>query len=249
MVSGARDMVWLFPGQGAQYVNMGRGLYETVPAFRATIDHCATVLTPHLGLDLRDVLYPAPGADLDEAARQLKQTAITQPALFVIEYAVASLLMDWGLQPSGMIGHSVGEYVAACLAGVFTLDDALMLVATRGRLMQSCPAGAMLAVMADEDVVRSYTATDVSMAALNAPGTSVLSGTFDGIARVEAALSAAGIACKRLETSHAFHSSTSGTRARSRGACTRCRRSTRRWPPRDAPRRRGPSSRISRAGR
>lgn len=207
MVSGSRNVAFLFPGQGAQYVNMGRGLYETLPAFRDCVNRCAEILRPHLGLDLRSILYPAPGADLDQAAEQLKQTANTQPALFVVEYALATLLEHWGIHPSGMIGHSVGEYVAACLAGVFSLEDALMLVATRGRLMQSCPAGAMLAVMADESIVRSYVANDVSMAAINAPGTSVLSGTFEAITRVEEALKTAGVGSRRLETSHAFHSS------------------------------------------
>ncbi len=207
MVSGRRDLVFLFPGQGAQYVGMARGLYDTEPVFRECVDRCAESLRPHLGLDLRDILYPPAEADLAAAAERLKQTALTQPSLFVVEYALATLLERWGLRPSGMIGHSVGEYVAACLAGVFTLDDALMVVASRGRLMQSCPAGAMLAVMAQETVVRGHLSDDVSLAAVNAPGLSVLSGTFAAIERVEADLAREGIQSRRLETSHAFHSS------------------------------------------
>ena len=207
MVSGRRDVVFLFPGQGAQYVGMGRGLYDAEPVFHDCVDRCAESLRSHLGLDLRDVLYPPAGANLDEAAERLKQTALTQPSLFVIEYALATVLEKWGLRPSGMIGHSVGEYVAACVAGVFTLDDALMVVAARGRLMQSCLPGAMLAVMAEESVARAHLFDEVSLAAVNAPGLSVLSGSFEAIDRVEAALARAGIESRRLETSHAFHSS------------------------------------------
>ena len=145
MVSEARDtrgakVVFLFPGQGAQYVNMGRRLYETERVVRNEIDSCAELLRPHLNLDLRQILFPSKGRE-EEAENQLTQTAITQPALFVIEHAIARLLEDWGVVPVGMIGHSLGDYVAACLAGVFSRDDALVLLAKRGRLMQDLPRG------------------------------------------------------------------------------------------------------------
>jgi len=112
------------------------------PVFKQQIDICAEILKPHLNLDLRDLLYPT----TEDTSQQLEQTAITQPALFVIEYALAKLWMEWGIQPQAMIGHSIGEYVAACLAGVFSLEAALTLVAARGKMMQSMPTGSMLAV-------------------------------------------------------------------------------------------------------
>ena len=124
---------------------MGRALYQSESRFRAEIDECSQVLKPHLGVDLRTILYP-PESALAAAQQQITQTAITQPALFVIEYALARLWTAWGIQPAAMIGHSLGEYVAACLAGVFTRDDALRLLARRARLMQDLPSGSMLAV-------------------------------------------------------------------------------------------------------
>src|SRR5438128_2094532 len=123
-------VVFMFPGQGAQYAGMGSGLYRTEPVFRAEVDRCAEVLRPILGSDLRAVLFPPDGSE-KESEQQLVQTRITQPALFVIEYALAKLWMSWGVHPTAMIGHSVGEYVAGCLAGVFTLEDGLELVARR----------------------------------------------------------------------------------------------------------------------
>ena len=133
-------IVFMFPGQGAQHVNMGRQLYETEPTFRSTVDRCCKLLEPHLGFDLRTLLFPAT-AQIETAAQRLKDTAITQPAMFVVEYALAQLWMSWGVQPAAMIGHSLGEYVAACVAGVFSLDDALALIAARGRMMQALPTG------------------------------------------------------------------------------------------------------------
>ncbi|KKJ01827.1 acyltransferase domain-containing protein, partial [Burkholderia gladioli] len=127
---GSRVM-FLFPGQGAQHPDMGRALYERGGVFREQIDHCAAVLEPMLGLDLRDALYPAAGADPEAARARLERTGLTQPALFAVEYALARQWQAWGIEPAGMLGHSVGEYVAACLAGVFALDDALRIVATR----------------------------------------------------------------------------------------------------------------------
>ena len=144
---------FLFPGQGSQHPNMAREVYESEPVFRQTVDRCAELLRPHLGEDLRELLYPQKGA-LDGASRRVTDTIVAQPAIFTIEYALAQLWMSWGIRPQAMLGHSIGEFVAACLAGVFTLDDALTLVAARGRMMQGLPAGGMLSVRLPESEVR-----------------------------------------------------------------------------------------------
>jgi acyl transferase domain-containing protein len=195
----------MFSGQGAQYVNMGRELYESEPAFRERISHCAELLKPRLGLDLRDVLYPEKSR-LETAAQLLDQTHITQPAVFVIEYALAGLWMDRGVRAQAMIGHSIGEYVAACLAGVFTLEDALMLVAARGRLMGDLPAGAMLAVSLSASKVRAMLGETVSLAAINSPSLSIISGPVQAVAELEQRFIAEDVRCRRLRASHAFHS-------------------------------------------
>ncbi len=201
----APTVVFMFPGQGSQYVQMGRELYESEPTFRLEVDRCAELLRADTGLDLRGVLYG--DADADEAAAaRLMQTSITQPALFVVEYALAKLLMQWGVRPEAMIGHSIGEYVAACLAGVFSLEDALKLVSARGRLMQRMPAGAMLAVPLSEQGLLPYLSEPVSVAAINAPSMCVVSGALEEIQRTEARLAAEGVVCRRLHTSHAYHS-------------------------------------------
>ncbi len=200
-----RPVAFLFPGQGAQYVDMGRELYDAEAVFRAEIDRCAEALRPHLGLDLRGVIYPAAGAG-EGAAEKLKQTALTQPALFVVEYALAKLWQSWGVRAEAMIGHSIGEYVAATLAGVFSLEDALALVAARGRLMQSLPAGAMLAVPLTEAELMPLLGGELSLAAVNAPAACVASGPAVAIDALEQALKARGVEARRLQTSHAFHS-------------------------------------------
>ncbi|HZI20318.1 MAG TPA: MupA/Atu3671 family FMN-dependent luciferase-like monooxygenase [Pyrinomonadaceae bacterium] len=200
-----RPVVFMFSGQGSQYVGMGRELYDSEPTFRSAVDDCAARLAPRLGFDLREVLYPA-AEEAAGAAERLKQTAVTQPALFVVEYAMARLWMEWGVEPQMMIGHSVGEYVAACLAGVFTLEDALALVASRGRLMQSAEPGAMTAVPLPEREVRALLGPGLSLAAVNAPSQCVVAGTFEAVADFEARAAESGAACRRLHTSHAFHS-------------------------------------------
>ncbi|HEX6290948.1 MAG TPA: SDR family NAD(P)-dependent oxidoreductase [Herpetosiphonaceae bacterium] len=204
-VMGERPVAFLFPGQGAQYVRMGLELYQIEPVFRAAVDRCAELLKPHLKLDLRDVLFPMP-TEAEAAAQQLEQTAITQPALFVIEYALAQLWMSWGITPGALIGHSIGEYVAATLAGVFRLEDALRLVAARGRLMQSLPTGSMLSVSLSEADVRPLLSENLSLAATNGPALSVVSGTPEAVAALEQRLAAQDISYRRLHTSHAFHS-------------------------------------------
>jgi acyl transferase domain-containing protein len=200
-----RTVAFMFTGQGAQYVNMGRELYELEPIFQETVDRCAKLLQPLLGLDVRKILFP--GAEqTGDTATQIHQTAITQPALFVIEYALAKLWMQWGLQPEAMIGHSIGEYVAACIANVFPLEDALTLVAARGRLMQKQPGGAMIAVPLSEAQLAPYLNENISIAAINGPEICVLSGSFKAIESVEKELEAKDVAVHRLHTSHAFHS-------------------------------------------
>ncbi|HEV2862457.1 MAG TPA: SDR family NAD(P)-dependent oxidoreductase [Pyrinomonadaceae bacterium] len=203
--AGSPSVVFMFPGQGSQYAHMGRELYEGEPVFRAEVDRCAELLRAGAGLDLLGALYGE--ADSDEtAASRLMQTSLTQPALFVVEYALAKLLMSWGVRPAAMIGHSIGEYVAACLAGVFSLEDALKLVSARGRLMQEMPAGSMLAVPLSEQAVSSFLSEAVSVAAVNGPAMCVVSGASEEIQRTEARLAAEGVASRRLHTSHAYHS-------------------------------------------
>jgi natural product biosynthesis luciferase-like monooxygenase protein/non-ribosomal peptide synthase protein (TIGR01720 family) len=201
-----RPVVFMFPGQGAQYVNMARGLYESEPFFRAQVDECSALLKPHMGFDLREVLYPAKEGDVAASTKRLTQTEVTQPALFVIEYALARLWMEWGIKPDSMIGHSIGEYVAACIAGVFSLEDALALVAARGRLMQSLPTGGMLVVPLPEQEVLPLLKNGLSLAALNGPAFCVVSGPDEQIQQLDSELTAKSVACRRLSTSHAFHS-------------------------------------------
>ncbi|WP_438040323.1 type I polyketide synthase [Sorangium sp. So ce128] len=203
--AGPRPVAFLFPGQGTQRPDMGRDLYETEPVFRAEVDACAALLQRHLGADLRALLFPAP-ADVDDAARRLDRTSMTQPALFVVEYALARLWMAWGVTPDAMLGHSVGEYVAACLAGCLSLEDAVALVAARGRLMEATPDGAMLAVSAAEAEVAGWLGDEVALAAVNGPRQCVLSGGAAAIQRVEQELAGRGIEARRLRTARAFHS-------------------------------------------
>jgi len=201
----SRSIAFMFSGQGSQYLNMGRELYQNELIFSKQIDTCSDILRPLLNLDLRNVLYPEKGKE-EDAALQLQQTRITQPALFVIEYALASLWMRWGLHPDVMIGHSIGEYTAACLAGVFSLEAALLLVATRGRLMQGLPSGSMLSVPLSEKEIIPYINTNLSLAAVNAPNSCVVSGPTEEVEALEKRLQAEDLKFSRLRTSHAFHS-------------------------------------------
>ncbi|MBE9224523.1 SDR family oxidoreductase [Phormidium sp. LEGE 05292] len=200
-----RQVVFMFPGQGSQYVNMGQELYETEHTFREQVDICCELLKPHLNIDLRQVLYPNQ-EHLAEASMQLQQTAITQPALFVIEYALAQLWKKWGVHPTAAIGHSIGEYVAATIAGVFSLKDALILVATRGKLMQQLPSGSMIAIPLSETQILPFLGKELSLAAVNGISSCVISGSSEAIETLENHLTIQGIECRRLHTSHAFHS-------------------------------------------
>jgi acyl transferase domain-containing protein len=200
-----RPIVFMFSGQGSQYVNMGKELYQQEAVFRQHIDYCASYLYRPLGLDLRDVLYPTE-SNRAIAEQQLKQTAIAQPAIFTIAYAIAQLWMHWGIKPHAMIGHSIGEYVAACLAGVFSLDEALTLVAERGRLMQQQPTGAMVAISRSPEEIKSFLNADISLAAINSPTNCVVSGTTEAISSLIVILTEREIEHRPLHISHAFHS-------------------------------------------
>ncbi len=200
-----RRLCFVFPGQGAQYVGMGRGLYQVEPAFTEPLEAARAILQPVLGLDLLALLYAEP-EDATRANERLAQTRITQPALFAIEYALAGLLRSWGLEPDVMLGHSLGEYVAACLAGIFTFEDGLRLVARRGELMQALPPGDMVAVDAPPEAIHRQLVPGVSLAAVNGASDCVLSGAPAAVRSCVEALATAGLTCRARATSHAFHS-------------------------------------------
>ena len=195
-----RRIVFMFPGQGAQHAGMGHGIYEHEAVFREQVDRCLGLIPREIAVDLKHAMYDSDDPEL------LARTAIAQPALFITEYAMARLWMSWGFEPDAMIGHSIGEYVAACLAGVFSLEDALTLVAARGKLMQVQPAGAMTAVDMTAAGIEPYLSDDLDIAAFNEPGTCVVSGSEPAIRLMEQRLEGDGIDSRRLRTRHAFHS-------------------------------------------
>lgn len=196
-------VVFMFPGQGSQYCQMGRQLYGSEPEFRQQVDTCAEILRPLLPHDLREVMY---AGNTEAAQTLLNSTIFAQPAIFVTEFALAKLWMHWGIQPKAMIGHSVGEFVAACLGGVFSLEDGLRMVAARAKLMQALPEGSMLAVKLAEEEARSLCVDQIAIAAVNTPKLCVLSGPTKNIQELEQRLKVRGVVSRRLHTSHAFHS-------------------------------------------
>jgi acyl transferase domain-containing protein/acyl carrier protein len=229
-------VAFLFPGLGDHSVGMAAELYRQEAVFRHAVDTSAALLAPHLGLDIREALWPAgenvsdvsntppptptrpldlrrllarpePEEEMDPATRRLNRTALAHPAVFVIEHALATLWMDWGVRPAAMLGYSLGEYVAACLAGVFPLAGALELVAVRARLIEALPAGAMLAVPLPAAEVEAVLqdSPELWLAAANGPGLSVVSGTPEAVADLERRLGSRAVSCRRLQTTHAFH--------------------------------------------
>jgi acyl transferase domain-containing protein/acyl carrier protein len=202
--AGFRPVAFLFPGQGAQHARMAAALYESGrwPVFRDALDRCAEILHPHLGLDLRRELL----ASDEEVARRLEQTFLAQPALFAVEWSLARLWMSWGVEPEALLGHSVGELVAACLAGVFSLADGLALAAARGRLVQETLPGTMLSVPLAEEELSPWLEDGLSLAAVNGPSLCAVSGPAADVERLAARLREAGYESRRLHTSHAFHS-------------------------------------------
>jgi phthiocerol/phenolphthiocerol synthesis type-I polyketide synthase E len=225
----ARPVAFLFPGIGDHYAGMGRDLYENEPVFREAVDRSARILRPLLGLDVREVLWPtesgaAPAGNGPDLRRmlgrgeapgevgddRLSRTVVLHPALFVIEYALAQQWMAWGVRPGAMIGYSIGEYVAACLAGVFTLEGALRLVAERARIIEGQPEGAMLAVSLPETEVAALLAGarfgSLSVAAVNGPAFCVVAGSPEEVAALEGELARRSVVHRRLKARHPFHS-------------------------------------------
>ena len=204
MKQAADGVVFMFPGQGSQYIGMGSVLYRDEIVFKEAVDRCAEFLQPLLGRDLREVMFAAEGNA--DAEQLLKQTYYTQPALFTIGYSLAQLWMSWGIKPSALIGHSIGEFVAATISGIFALEDALTVVASRSKLMQDCPGGAMLSVRLPEQEILPLLNDKVSVAAVNGPQLSVVAGPFDEIEKLQKMWESKDVICKPLHTSHAFHS-------------------------------------------
>ncbi|BBY54399.1 acyltransferase domain-containing protein [Mycobacterium koreense] len=193
-------VVFMFPGQGAQHIGMARGLYDAEPVFAEHFDACAAAFGDELDIDLRAEIF-------DGTARSLERTDRTQPALFTVQYALARLLQSYGVQPAAMAGHSIGEYTAATLAGVFDLSTAVQAVAMRARLMHAAPRGVMVAVPCSADqITEDLAATAVDLATVNDPGSCVVAGTAETIAAFTERLAERGITARRVRTSHGFHS-------------------------------------------
>jgi acyl transferase domain-containing protein/acyl carrier protein len=226
--SAERPVVFMFPGIGDHYVGMGHGLYESWDVFRQEVDRCAQILAPYLGTDIRKIIYPdgqgwksegnsrgidlkkmlgrSTDAPIDDHATDLNKTLFAQPALFAVEYALARLWQSFGIIPAAIVGHSMGEYVAACLAGVLSLEDALRLIATRARLVNDLPQGAMLAVTLSEKEVLPLLTGDLSISLINGPALCVVAGPAAAVVEFERLLNEKQIITRRVQNAHAFHS-------------------------------------------
>jgi amino acid adenylation domain-containing protein len=198
------EVVFTFPGQGAQYLNMGADLYKQEPVYKAAIDECAGLLQPYIKVDIRDIIFPAEPSE--EARNLLSETRFTQPALFIVEYALTKLWMSWGIIPTLLCGHSIGEYVAAHFAGIFSLQDALKIIATRGSMVNDLPPGCMLSVRAEAAVVLEMLPQNLCIAAVNGPKLCVVAGPEKEITQFSDLLTTKQLINKLLFTSHAFHS-------------------------------------------
>jgi len=192
-------VVYLFPGQGAQHIGMARGLYDSEPVFAEHFDQCAAGFSDELGVDLRAEIF-------EGTARNLERTDRTQPALFTVEYALAKLLETYGVRPAALAGHSIGEYVAGTIAGVFDIETAIKVVSMRARLMHAAPRGVMVAVALSPDALAEHLGGDVDIAAINEPGGCVVAGSEESIRQFSDRMTEKGIVARRVRTSHAFHS-------------------------------------------
>jgi phthiocerol/phenolphthiocerol synthesis type-I polyketide synthase E len=199
------SVAFLFAGGGAQHVDMGRGLYNAEPAFREAVDRCCELLRPRLGYDLRPLMYPEPERQA-EVAQRMKRTSVALPALFLTEYAMARLWESWGVKPEALIGHSLGEYTAACLAGVFSLEDALALVVLRGQLFEELPGGGMLSLSLPEEQVQALLTPELSLAAVNGPSQCVVAGSHQAMEALAAELTRREVEFRQLQIDVAAHS-------------------------------------------
>lgn len=200
-----KSVAFLFPGAGTQYAGMGAELYAKEPVFREAVDHCGALLAPRLESDIRQVLYPGPDAS-EKALAALSQPMPGLPAIFVTEYALAALWRSWGVRPRAMLGHSLGEYVAATLAGVFSLEDALTLVACRAALMENVPEGAMLVALACEETLREFLGDALSLGAVNGPSLCMVSGPVEAMTVLQRQLKENRIGFRPLASGRAGHS-------------------------------------------
>jgi acyl transferase domain-containing protein/acyl carrier protein len=205
ITSETKELVFMFPGQGNQFINMGLELYQNIPDFKECVDYCANLLKPIIGIDIRTVIFPSDG-DYEKSKKEIEDTYITQPAIFIISYALANTLQNYGVKPDKLIGHSVGEYVAAAISGIMSLEDALKSVAIRGKLVFDLPQGSMLAVLMSEEDLLKIIPKELCIAVINSPELVVVSGETLHIESFAKKLKGEKIFNKKLSTSHAFHS-------------------------------------------
>ncbi len=201
----SKELVFMFPGQGNQFINMGRELYQNIPDFKECVDHCSTILKSIINIDIRKVIFPS-DEDFEKSKKEIDDTYITQPAIFMISYALANTLQNYGIKPDKLIGHSVGEYVAAAVSGIMSLEDALKAVAVRGKLVFDLPQGSMLAVLMSEKELLKILPKELCVAVINSPELVVVSGETEYIESFAKKLKEDRVFNKLLPTSHAFHS-------------------------------------------